>query len=384
MSGKHWDIFCTVVDNFGDIGVCWRLARQLASEHGLAVRLWVDDLDSFHHLCPQIDPQRDAQTHRGVEVRRWATPFPPLPVGDTAAVVIEAFACDPPESYLAAMAASPEKPVWINLDYLSAEDWIVGSHGLASPHPPLSKHFFFPGFVAGSGGLLREASLIRQRHDWLADPEAGWRQLGLPPAQPGETSISLFCYENPALPELLQAWATGGAPVRCLVPHGKAWVQLASILGCPPMQAGDVTHLGKLSLHALPFLSQENYDRLLWSCDLNFVRGEDSLVRALWAARPLAWHIYPQQDAAHLTKLSAFLDLYCAGLSQPATAACRDFWRAWNQAPGLSITTAWETYWQQRDELAAHALRWAELQAEQADLAENLVNFCRKLAIISD
>ncbi len=38
------DIFCAVVDNYGDIGVCWRLARQLAHEHGMTVRLWVDDL----------------------------------------------------------------------------------------------------------------------------------------------------------------------------------------------------------------------------------------------------------------------------------------------------------------------------------------------------
>ena len=45
-----WDIFCTVVDNYGDIGVCWRLARQLAAEHGFAVRLWVDDLASFARL----------------------------------------------------------------------------------------------------------------------------------------------------------------------------------------------------------------------------------------------------------------------------------------------------------------------------------------------
>ena len=26
-----WDIFCSVVDNFGDIGVTWRLARQLVA-----------------------------------------------------------------------------------------------------------------------------------------------------------------------------------------------------------------------------------------------------------------------------------------------------------------------------------------------------------------
>ncbi|MBY0444112.1 MAG: elongation factor P maturation arginine rhamnosyltransferase EarP, partial [Burkholderiales bacterium] len=38
----RWDIFCRVIDNYGDIGVCWRLARQLSFEHGFAVRLMVD------------------------------------------------------------------------------------------------------------------------------------------------------------------------------------------------------------------------------------------------------------------------------------------------------------------------------------------------------
>jgi len=381
MRGKHWDIFCSVVDNFGDIGVCWRLARQLAAEHQLTVRLWVDDLDSFRRLCPEIDPQAVSQTLRGIEVRRWATPFPEFLPSDTADVVIEAFACALPEKYLAAMAARTDKPVWINLEYLSAEGWIAGCHGLASPHPhwPLTKYFFFPGFAAGSGGLLRESELIRQRTAWQADPEAGWQHLGLPPAGPGETSISLFCYRNPALPELLQAWSTGDAPVRCLVPQGLAWAQIEIYLGYSSLPAGEIRQQGNLTLHALPFLPQESYDRLLWSCDLNFVRGEDSFARALWASRPLVWQIYPQQDAAHLNKLEAFLDLYCAGLSQPATAACRDFWLAWNQASELRVTTAWAAYWRQRDELAAHAVHWTNQQARRTDLAENLVGFCENL-----
>ena len=42
-----WDIFCTVIDNYGDIGICWRLARQLRVDDGQRVRLWVDDLTSF-------------------------------------------------------------------------------------------------------------------------------------------------------------------------------------------------------------------------------------------------------------------------------------------------------------------------------------------------
>ena len=51
-----WDVFCRVIDNFGDIGVCWRLARQLAGDFALHVRLWVDDFDSFWLLCPELDP----------------------------------------------------------------------------------------------------------------------------------------------------------------------------------------------------------------------------------------------------------------------------------------------------------------------------------------
>ncbi|NWD52933.1 elongation factor P maturation arginine rhamnosyltransferase EarP, partial [Pseudomonas gingeri] len=69
----NWDIFCTVVDNYGDIGVTWRLARQLVAEHGLAVRLWVDDLRAFERLCPELDIECEQQIQEGVEVRRWSS-----------------------------------------------------------------------------------------------------------------------------------------------------------------------------------------------------------------------------------------------------------------------------------------------------------------------
>src|SRR5688572_26593991 len=131
MSGpRSLELFCRVVDNFGDIGVCWRLARQLAGEHGLAVRLWVDDLASFQRLCPAIDPAAEAQLLQGVSVRRWhpAMALPaPDDIGDA---VIEAFGCALPPAFEQAMAARPARPVWINLEYLSAEDWVIGCHGL--------------------------------------------------------------------------------------------------------------------------------------------------------------------------------------------------------------------------------------------------------------
>ena len=85
-----WDIFCCVVDNYGDIGVTWRLARQLAGEHGQAVRLWVDDLNAFARLCPEADPALPNQRQAGVEVRHWPAQWEDTPAAD---VVIEAFAC---------------------------------------------------------------------------------------------------------------------------------------------------------------------------------------------------------------------------------------------------------------------------------------------------
>lgn len=153
-----WDIFCSVVDNYGDIGVTWRLARQLVAEHGLAVRLWVDDLTAFVRLCPQADSQLLRQVQQGVEVCAWSADWQAVEPSD---VVIEAFACELPAAYIAAMARRERKVLWLNLDYLSAEDWVEGCHGLPSMQSNgLSKFFFFPGFTPGSGGLLRECGYM--------------------------------------------------------------------------------------------------------------------------------------------------------------------------------------------------------------------------------
>ncbi len=321
-SQTHWDIFCNVIDNFGDIGVCWRLARQLASEQGVAARLWVDELATFQRICPEIDPQSALQNVLGVEVRRWAADFPGVIPGD---VVIEAFACRLPERFVDAMAACNRPPVWINLDYLSAEAWVSGCHALPSPHPrlPLTKYFFFPGFHATTGGLLRENDLEDRRRTFCASPEQQqnfWRSLGLLPPADGALAISLFSYENPAIAELLEIWAKGDVPICCLAPMTRTLPSIEAYMG-RPLEAGDVASRGNLEIRMLPFVAQPDYDQLLWSCDINFVRGEDSFVRAQWAAKPMVWHIYPQDDDAHRVKLGAFLDLYCANLSEPSGTA---------------------------------------------------------------
>ena len=378
---RTWDIFCTVVDNYGDVGVCWRLARQLVAEHGLQVRLWVDDLASFGRICSAIVPGRELQSSHGVEVRWWRDPFPEV---SPAQVVIEAFACDPPAAYVAAMAARQPKPVWINLEYLSAESWVQGCHALPSPQPAhsLLKHFFFPGFLAGTGGLLAEQGLAQARYRFqhcAAEQAQFWEALGLSEPCADELQVSLFCYAHAPLGALLRAWAAGGAPVRCLVPEGVGQAALAAFFGSADLSPGATLRKDRLEVKIFPFLEQDAYDRLLWACDLNFVRGEDSFVRAQWAARALVWQIYPQHDSAHLPKLEAFLDLYCQGLPQAIAAATRRFWRAWNAGDGAELEAAWPGFLEYRIELRAQAMNWARELSKAGNLANNLVQFCENL-----
>ncbi|WP_047249012.1 elongation factor P maturation arginine rhamnosyltransferase EarP [Chromobacterium subtsugae] len=376
MTRQHWDIFCTVIDNYGDIGVAWRLARRLAHDRGLAVRLWVDDLASFARIAPGLDPALPQQTLAGIDIHQWPLAGFPADVvpGD---VAIEAFACRLPDSFEEAMAAKPAKPAWINLEYLSAEDWTLSHHKLPSPHPrlPLTKHFFFPGFDAASGGLICEDGLIAAREAWQADPaaqQAYWRRRGLPPPQAGELRVSLFAYENPAATALLRAWADGAQPVSCLVPAGKVQADVERVFG-KALRPGEPASLGNLTVHILPLSGQDDYDRLLWGCDFNFVRGEDSLVRAQWAARPMAWHIYPQDDDAHLDKLRAFLDHYCQDLPAEAAKAARALNLAWNQ--GGDIAAAWRRAEPCLPAWRQHATNWQQALLQPGDLVVRLLHF---------
>ncbi|MDI2140501.1 MULTISPECIES: elongation factor P maturation arginine rhamnosyltransferase EarP [unclassified Pseudomonas] len=371
----RWDIFCTVVDNYGDIGVTWRLARQLVAEHALAVRLWVDDLRAFERICPELDINLDSQWQQGVEVRHWPAEWPET---DAADVVIAAFACQLPGVYMDAMAERITPPLWINLDYLSAEDWVVGCHGLPSvKYKSVQKIFFFPGFQAGTGGLLRESGLLVRRQRFQQDPEAQrqfLQTLGVVTA-PGTQLISLFAYENAGLASWLDVLAADSTPTYLLVPEGRILGDVARWLGVESLTVGAVHVDRSLTVQVLPFVRQDQYDQLLWCCDFNAVRGEDSFVRAQWAGRPMLWHIYQQDEDIHLDKLDAFLALYGKGLSTEAAEAMNGLWRAWSA--GKPIGENWleaRKYW---PELQENAEAWCLEQALQADLATALVQFYR-------
>ena len=341
--GASWDIFCRVIDNHGDLGVCWRLAADLA-QRGQRVRLCVDDDSALAWMAPAGAP--------GVCVQPWREPLADEVPGD---VVIEAFGCDPPAGFVARMAQQSSPPLWINLEYLSAEAFVARSHRLPSPQMSgpgrgLTKWFFYPGFTPETGGLLREPGLIERR---LAHQAAAERDADA-------LVITLFCYTNAALPSLLEALADlpqqsettqpGGLPrrARLQVTPGWAAAQVTRWLALADVPAaGRRLHRGSLEIEFLPYLDQAGFDELLWQSDLNLVRGEDSLVRSLWAARPLLWQVYPQDDGAHLLKLDAFLPRYfeaADGLEMSAIGLdIQQIWQAWNGAAPVPSTAQWHT-----------------------------------------
>lgn len=378
---QRWDIFCRVVDNFGDAGVCWRLARQLAHEHGFQVRLWIDDLASLARLEPAVVTARH-QGVAGVEVLQWdAHADAGVVAGGPADVVIESFGCGLPAQYIAAMAQQSRGCVWIVLEYLSAEPWVREHHGLPSPHPrlPLQRYFFFPGFVPGTGGLLRERDLFSRRAGFDARAvDAFWRSVGHEPLRAGATAISIFGYESAPLAELLQVWESGSASIVAAIPEGRSIAAALAHFGADRVPPARVLRRGALEVRILPFVPQVGYDELLWSCDVNFVRGEDSFVRAQWAGRPLVWQIYPQEARAHWEKLDAFLDLYSAGLPAEAAMAVAALMRFWNRTgPGSAAAShVWATFAAERAALRRHAHAWVERIAAHGDLADNLARFC--------
>jgi uncharacterized repeat protein (TIGR03837 family) len=349
-----WDIFCNVIDNHGDAGVCWRLAAELA-RRGEDVRLRIDDASALQWMAPG-GAQR-------VQVLPWASAPGP---GD---VVIEAFGCELPQAFQALVAdrarVQGQQPAWVNLEYLTAESFAQRNHGLpspvlAGPAEGLVKRFFYPGFVAGTGGLIREGDLLERQ---AAFDAGAWLAARGVARSGGETLVSLFCYEPAALPQLLDRLARGDRPVHLLVTAGRATAAVRAAMG-------DARPQGNLAVTYLPLMSQTDFDHLLWSCDANFVRGEDSPVRALWAGNPLVWQLYPQHDDAHHAKLEAFLDWL------QAPPALRDFHRAWNgitsQLPPFDARSWLATAQQARDRLLA-----------QDDLVTQLLRFVRQPAKMS-
>ncbi|WP_445778043.1 elongation factor P maturation arginine rhamnosyltransferase EarP [Shewanella sp.] len=383
---SHWDIFCTVVDNYGDIGVTWRLAKQLAAEYHIKVNLWVDDLHSFSHILPNLIATKRQQTFNGVNIFQWNNP---LDIEYQAgSVIIEAFACELPEQVKTIIEQRHKQskslaPHWLNLEYLSAEDWVDGCHGLPSTQVNgVKKWFYFPGFNRKTGGLICEQHLFKEREQWQSDLNNKmtlFKQLGLTGINHHDTVISVFSYETEALTALIRLWQTSTTAIHVLIPKGRSLTSVAPFIPGETnnLMPGQQFKLGNLTLHILPMTDQTGFDRLLWSCDFNIVRGEDSFLRAQWAAKPFIWHIYPQEDDYHLVKLEAFMKIYCDNLAAEISTAWCKLNLAFNQDDQHAVVNHWQQLNSVILPLQQHALNWPNNALDDADLASRLVQFVK-------
>lgn len=357
------DIFCTVIDNYGDIATCWRLARALHRRHHLQVRLWVDDLVALQALLPETQLNTNQQLIENILICDWKTPFH---FDLVAPVVIEAFGCELPTNYRQAMIE--QHSLCINLEYFSCEDWVLGCHGLRSfQSDGLQKYFFFPGILSGTGGVIYEADYEQQRLAFNLNEQKAWfRHWQLAQHHESSIRISLFGYENKAIIHLLEQAANYPQPIEFYCPISKVCAELSNHFTDWQISSGHSHQLGNGTLHLMPFLPQSEYDRLLWSCDLNFVRGEESLIRGLLAAKPLVWHIYPTDDQAHWIKLNAFIHSIAM---PPELAELNREWNAQSELGHLIQALS------QLKPLQNHALATQQSILLLGDLSTNLVSF---------
>lgn len=376
-----WDVFCRVVDNYGDLGMCRRLALHLAAQ-GQSVRLWVDDAALMQRMASEIPPadETPARTHAaGVRWIHWQAEHDSWCGHEPADVVIEALGCQLPQAYLHRMrlraeAGTCRPAVWINLEYLSAQAYVEHSHGLPSPQASgpgrgLAKWFYFPGFTPQTGGLLREDLLLQRR---LAFDTLAWLQvLGIPSPAAPERRVSIFAYPQAPLERLMDSLARSahadGCPVRLMLTQGPLQERASRWL------QDHAWAQSTLRTTELPWLSTEDFDHLLWACDLNMVRGEDSLVRALWAGRPFIWQLYPQHDGAHAGKLQAFWDAVPGADGPTLHASVMPWWWAWN---GLGPWPGGAAFpWSAEDAWSQAAQQSCARLMRQVPLAQALMHF---------
>ncbi|HET7839428.1 MAG TPA: elongation factor P maturation arginine rhamnosyltransferase EarP [Rectinemataceae bacterium] len=306
------DILCKVVDNFGDIGVVYRLARALSELDGhYGLRLIVDDLGAFRALDPSVDPSKPVQALHGWTVVRWDEAWEGFRA-ERPRIVLECFACGRPDWYEDILfdPTDRERRTILSVEHLTAEAWAPDFHRLASATRSglVRKWMFMPGFQAGTGGLVAEAGLAARLEAWRRGPDrpelrralARASGLNLPRGAEGHSWLTVFSYERDygRIVAELSAFARD-RPLLVLVAAGRSAPCFAEAW----RRAGE-----PFPVLMLPFLRQEAWDELLMASDFAIVRGEDSLARAALYGLPFLWHAYLQEGAHQVVKVRALMD----------------------------------------------------------------------------
>ena len=311
MELKTLDIFCEIIDNYGDIGVVYRTAKELQKIFPKSkIRVFLNRLDEFKKINSQVI-DLPSQNIDGIEYITFDYLRDNANKLLTAQVIIEAFGCQIPKEYIE--IAYDNSELLINLEYLSAEDWIEDFHLQSSPlgRGKLKKVFFMPGFTEKSGGVIADSNYLERIQRVLENKEF-YEKKYLSDIEDRENKIigTLFSYEKNFTP-LLEDLKKLDKDVVILAMGEKTQDSLRKILKNFSIEDfRNSLKYGKIEIRFLNFLNQEEYEELINIVDFNFVRGEDSFIRAVLTGKPYMWHIYCQEEYAHMDKIEGFLDKY--------------------------------------------------------------------------
>ena len=370
-------IFCNVIDNFGDIGVSWRLARILQRELGWQVHLWTDDFPSLQALCPDL--ASTPNIHQDSGIHAWqADHAEHTDTAPTPDIVIETIACELPDDVQS--INRQHQPLWLNWEYLSAEDSNERLHLMPSLQAGgIQKYFWFMGFSEKSGGLLRERDYAEFAR---FDTETLRQQLKLPAKNTPEWL--LFGYQSDIWAKWLTMWQQADQPITLLLAGTQIIASLKNS-GLVPQNAlledGDVYQSEHITLIKIPFVAQQDFDKLLNLADGAVIRGEDSFVRAQLAGKPFFWHIYPQEENIHLDKLHAFWDKAHQVYPDVVATAHRLLSDELNNGEALSDNQrlqAWQTLTAHQNEWRQSAAKWRDGLFAQKSAVEKLAAFISK------
>lgn len=310
------DIFCDVIDNYGDAGVCLHLARTM-SHKDFKVRLFCNNMSVLERICNEHDYENE-----NLSFENWEQP---LEHYEAAMCVINAFGCHFDKQTHETLLNNPQALI-IHLEYLSAEDWVEDCHSLPSFVDGLTTHYFFPGFTSKTGGLNIDKDLtnkciphLKELYTKLTCPqgcdEAKTKSLSsnelcskLNANAEATRVISLFGYENKAVGNIVKSLSDCGKNTLIKVFEGLCLDNINALYQWD-LKVGQIKDVGNnLSIEAIAMVGHDEYDDILVSSDFNLVRGEDSIVRAMHTGNPFLWHIYPQDEEAHIIKLKSFLE----------------------------------------------------------------------------
>ncbi|AGF48887.1 elongation factor P maturation arginine rhamnosyltransferase EarP [Candidatus Kinetoplastidibacterium galati] len=354
------DIFCKIIDNYGDIGFCWRLAKNLSCDYKWTIRLIVDDLKVFSFINEEVNSTIDSQVLMNINIVKWEV-FLKQKLNPSK-IIIETFSCDIPDSLKKIIARNVNIFTWINIDYLSAEQWVENCHLLSSRLPNgLKKTFFFPGFTNKTGGLIIEDSFLKTKEylkNSTYNQENFLKKIGINYKRSEFIFCLLFCYPSAPVNKLITSMEHLNKKIVLIVNNDSIFANNYST--------------DNLKLASIPFINQENFDKLICCMDINFIRGEDSFVRALLSGNPLVWNIYEQENNAHIDKLKSWLNLN----NFPDTI--KRLMYSWNnfgeETVGNTIKIAMsDKNWNLWKD---HSRILAEKQISNKSLGENLVEFC--------